>query len=347
MPKSVKIAVVQMNASPSSVKERLAKAENFLVKCAQRGARLIVLPEVFNTGYEYCDRNYLQAETFDGLTAAWMRNTAARYHVHLAGSFLRREQNDIFNTLLLVAPDGRQWHYDKNYPWVWERAYFKKGTNITIADTELGKFGFLICWDVAHPNLWQQYSGRVELMIVSSCPPKALDLALVFPDGKRIMSRNTGALTQYLKRSSDRTFGEYLCKQAGFLGVSVVHATSTGAFNSPIPNPRSSLAMLSVFYPPLWKYKSQFDQVHMEANYFNETYITDNSGAIMQFVQRDTEGFSVGDVILPDFPPKSKGKQPPFGISKFSYLFDAIANLMFTSEYKKKTQRYLSGKSHP
>ena len=342
MTKSAKIAVVQMKASPSSVKERLARAESFVVQCVQNGTQLIVLPEVFNTGYEYSDQNYLQAESFDDLTTTWMRKTAARYHVHLAGSFLRREQNHIFNTMLLVSPDGRQWHYDKNYPWIWERAYFQKGTNITVADTELGNIGFLICWDVAHPNLWEQYSGKVELMIVSSCPPKALDLALVFPDGKRIMSKNTGALTQYAKHTSDKTFGEYLRKQASFLGVPVAHSTSTGIFTSPIPNSKSSLAMLSVMYPPLLKYKSEFDHIRMETNYFNETYIADNSGSILQSVQSDTEGFAISDVIMPDSPPQSKGKQPPFGIPKYMYLIDSIAEMMFASEYNKKTQRYLS-----
>jgi len=331
-----------MKASPSSVKERLAKAESFIVQCVQNGARLIVLPEVFNTGYEYSDQNYLQAESFDDLTATWMRKTATRYHVHLAGSFLRRERTAIFNTMLLVAPNGQQWHYDKHYPWIWERAYFQKGTNITVADTELGKIGFLICWDVAHPNLWEQYSGKVELMIVSSCPPKALDLALVFPDGHRIMSKNTGVLTQYLRRTSDKTFGEYLRKQASFLGVPVAHATSTGAFSSPLPNPKSSLAMLSVIYPPLWKYKSQFDHVRMETDYFNETYITDSSGIVLQSVQPNAEGFAISDVTLPDSPPQSKGEQPAFGIPKSMYLIDSIAEMMFTSEYNKKTQRYLS-----
>jgi predicted amidohydrolase len=342
MPKSAKIAVVQMKASPAPVKKRLEQAENFVVKCAESGARLVVLPEVFNTGYEYSDQNYLQAESLDGLTATWMKQTSTRYHVYLAGSFLRREQNAIFNTMLLVSPDGQQWQYDKNYPWIWERAYFQKGTNITIADTEFGKIGFLICWDVAHPNLWQQYSGKVELMIVSSCPPKALDLELVFPDGERIMSKNTGLLIQYLKRASDKTFGEYLRRQASLLGVPVAHATSTGVFSSSIPNPKSSLAMLSVIYPPLWKHKSQFALAHVETDYFNETYIADNSGTVLQFVPPNTEGFAISNVILPDFPPKPKEKQQPFGIPKFTYLFDTIANKLLVSEYKKKTNRYFA-----
>ncbi len=342
MSKSIKIAVVQMNASPSSLEERLARAENFVAQCVQSGAQLVVLPEVFNTGYEYSDQNYLQAETFNDLTVTWMKRTASDYHVHLTGSFLRREQDKIFNTMLLVSPSGHQWHYDKNYPWIWERVYFQRGTNITIADTELGKIGFLICWDVAHPNLWQKYSGKVDLMIVSSCPPKALDLGLVFPNGERMLSKNTGAHVQHVKSASDKTFGEYLRRQASSLGVPVAHATSTGTFNSLIPKPKLSLAILSLLYPPVWKYRSQFDIVRMEADYYNETYIAENSGAILQCVQSNAEGFAISDVILSDSFPKPNGKQPPFGIPNFIYLFDTVANILLASEYKKKTQRYFS-----
>ena len=342
MAKSIRIAVVQMDASPSPVGERLRRAENFVAQCAQNGAQLVVLPEVFNTGYEYSDRNYLQAETFDGSTTAWMKKTAADHHVHLAGSFLRREQDTIFNTLLLVSPGGQQWHYDKNYPWIWERAYFQKGTKIAIADTELGRIGFLICWDVAHPKLWQKYAGQVELMIVSSCPPKALDLSFVFPDGTRMMSGKAGALVQYVRRTSDRTFGEYLRRQASHLGVPVAQATSTGTFSSSIPRPRVSLTMLSLLYPPLWKYRSQFEHARMEADYFNETYIAGSSGAVLQCVEQNAEGFAVSDVTLPDPPPQPTGKQPSFGIPGFTYLLDAVANILLTSEYNTKTQRYFS-----
>ena len=334
--------MVQMDASPSPVGERLRRAENFVAQCAQSGAQLVVLPEVFNTGYEYSDRNYLQAETFDGPTTAWMKKIAADQHVHLAGSFLRREQEDIFNTLLLVSPGGRQWHYDKNHPWIWERAYFQKGTKITIADTELGKLGFLICWDVAHPELWQKYAGQVELMIVSSCPPKALDLAFFFPDGKRIVSGKAGALVQNVRRTSDKTFGEYLRRQAAHLGIPVAQATSTGTFTSSIPKPRVSLAMFSLLHPPLWKYRSQFDRARMEAGYFNETYIADSSGAILQYVEQNAEGFALSDVTLPNSPPQPKGKQPAFGIPGFTYLFDTAANILLTSEYNKKTHKYFS-----
>lgn len=338
----VKIAVIQMNATPAPVAERLARAENLVNQCAAMGAQLIVLPEVFNTGYEYSDNNYLLAESLDGPTAAWMTRTASRYQIHLAGSFLRREQSDIFNTMLLVAPGGRQWHYDKNYPWVWERAYFRRGTDITIAQTEFGKVGFLICWDVAHPNLWQQYSGNIDLMVVSSCPPKALEVTFVFPGGELMMSKDRGAFAQYLKRKTDQTFGAYLRRQAACLEIPVAHATSTGISKSSLPKPKLSLVMLSAIFPRLLKYIAQFEHARIQSEYFNETYIAGKTGNVLQSAQSGAEGFAISDVILPGLFTKPKWKQPHFGIPKIMYSLDPIAEVMFAAEYRKKTRSYFS-----
>jgi predicted amidohydrolase len=206
----------------------------------------------------------------------------------------------------------------------------------------LGKIGLLICWDVAHPNLWQQYSGKVELMVVSSCPPKALDSTLVLPDGKRISSKNTGALIQFLKRTSDETFGRHLRRQASFLGIPVAQATSTGAFTSSIPGSKLlSISMLAFIQPSLWGTISRLGQARLETNYFNETYIADADGAILERVQPEMEGYALSDVTLPGFPPQTKGRRPSFGISKSAYLFDAIANMLLVSEYKRKIRKYL------
>jgi predicted amidohydrolase len=344
MPKTIKIATVQMNAAPAPLQERLARAERLIAQCAREGAQLVVLPEVFNTGYEYSDQNYLRVESFDGPTATWMKTITAEHGIHLAGTFLRRERDKIYNTLLLAAPDGQEWHYNKNYPWIWERAYFQRGTGITVADTRLGKIGLMICWDVAHLDLWQQYAGKVELMVVCSCPPNALDLTLTLPEGQRIMSKHTGPLIQYLKRTSDETFGLFLRRQACFLSVPVAHATGTGIFTSPIPNPKRSLTMLALVYPPLWKYTSQFNRAHMETGYFNETYIADASGMVLQRVPPEAESYGLSDLTLPDVPPQPTGKQPPFGISKFTYLIDPMANLLMGQEYRKKTRKYLEQK---
>ena len=76
MPKTIQIAAVQMDARPAPTPERLARAENLVAQAAHSGAQLVVLPEVFNTGYEYSDQNFARAEAPDGQTASWMLKTA-------------------------------------------------------------------------------------------------------------------------------------------------------------------------------------------------------------------------------------------------------------------------------
>ena len=153
MPRTIKVAAIQMSAEPGPVTERLARAEVLITRAAKAGAQLAVLPEIFNTGYVYSDANYSRAEPPDGLTVRWLKDVARRHNIHVAGSLLLLGEEDIYNAMLLVAPDGRVWRYDKNYPFMWERIYFHEGSSITVADTSLGQLGMMVCWDIAHPDV--------------------------------------------------------------------------------------------------------------------------------------------------------------------------------------------------
>jgi predicted amidohydrolase len=339
MAKKVKVAVVQMVAEPATVADRLTRAENLIAQSAQTGVQLVVLPEVFNTGYEYTDNNYRLTEPMNGQTVTWMKKTAGQYGVHLAGTFLRQQDGDIYNTCLLAAPDQRTWHYDKRYPWMWERAYFRPGKGITIADTDLGKIGMLICWDIAHPQLWQEYAGKVELILASSCPPAGQNMSLVFPDGKRIKFGELGPMMRLLKRNTDETFGTHLRRQSSNLNVPVVHTTGTGLFHSKLPRAGISLASFLLFAPSLWKYIPQAEQVIAEAGYFNETYIADASGRVIERVRAEVESFALAEIEVPASPPQPKGKQPAFGISPIGYWSDAFANWLVTPLYRTKIRR--------
>lgn len=52
MPRSIKIAAIQMDARPAPTAERLARAERLITQIVPSGVDLVVLPEIFNTGYE-------------------------------------------------------------------------------------------------------------------------------------------------------------------------------------------------------------------------------------------------------------------------------------------------------
>jgi len=103
--RTITIAAVQMDAHPAPTAGRLARADRLATAAANDGAQLVVLPELFNTGYAYADANHRLAEPLDGPTPTWMKQAAARLNVHLAGSLMLLDQGQVYNALLLFAPD--------------------------------------------------------------------------------------------------------------------------------------------------------------------------------------------------------------------------------------------------
>lgn len=109
MGRHVKVAAIQMNVKPAPLQERLSSAGDLVQEAVQAGAELIVLPELFNSGYAYSQKNYNNAETIDGPTMIWMQNQAKKYGVYIAGTILikenRKGNTDIRNALLLFCSE--------------------------------------------------------------------------------------------------------------------------------------------------------------------------------------------------------------------------------------------------
>ena len=62
---------------------------------------------------EYTPNNYALAERTDGKTVLWLKAAAKKHHIYIAGTFLLRESDCIYNAMLLVAPDGHIGRYDR------------------------------------------------------------------------------------------------------------------------------------------------------------------------------------------------------------------------------------------
>ena len=236
------LAAIQMSSAFGEVQANLAKAEVLVHNAAAAGAELVVLPELFNTGYAYTPLNYELAETPDGLTAGWIKQLAKNLDIHLAGSFLQRRDAEIYNTLQLTAPDGRTWTYDKNHPWGWKWAYFCPGRGPKIAETRLGRIGLLICYDVTHPNSFSAYVGKIQLLLISSSPPKVNRMRLHFPGEEPIEMEETGAVARLIQESGDEVFDGDLRAQTAWLGVPLINAMPYGEFSSVVPKPKRSFA---------------------------------------------------------------------------------------------------------
>jgi predicted amidohydrolase len=330
------LAAIRMDAAPASVESRLARAKSLIVRAARQGAQIAVLPELFNTGYIYSPQNYLLVETMDGETVSWMKDSARQHKLYIAGTLLLRDADNIYNAMLLVAPDGRVWRYDKSYPWAWERAYFCPRTNpIQVAETDFGKIGMLICWDVAHVGLWAQYAGKVDLMLVSSCPPLGHQFNFHLPDSRSVKTSELGMLLKTAYRNAEKTFGELFLNQARWLGVPSVNTTGAGMFQSHLPRPVISLVSFFALRPDLWKYIPQAEQVTVSAGYFDETFVADANGNILGRTKQDGDDLVVSAVQLSDTTPKPNQPQPAFGLNVLAYILDNFSDAVLRSYYNK------------
>jgi predicted amidohydrolase len=173
-------AVVQMTSGPRR-DANLERASALVRDASARGARLVVLPEVFawrGPRSEEADH----AEPIPGPSVEAMCAVARDTGVHLLmGSILERSPDGSrsFNTSCLVSPSGellaryRKIHlFDVDLPGrvtVRESDARLAGTDVVVARTEIGTVGMSICYDLRFPELYRrQARAGAELLVVPS-----------------------------------------------------------------------------------------------------------------------------------------------------------------------------------
>jgi hypothetical protein len=341
VPRVIKVATTQMDATPAPTADRLARAERLVNEAAQAGAQLVVLPEFFNAGFVYDEAGHRWAERLDGPTAAWMKEIAARLKIHLAGSLMLLDQDEVYNALLLVAPDGRTWRYDKIYPWALERGYVRDGNRITVAETDLGDLGMMICWDTAHPELWRRYAGRVDMMVIASCPPDVCNPTFHFPNGDRLTVDNMGPLMAKIKGAGRLLFGDMLNQQAAWLGVPAVNTVVTGQIKIDMLRGLAALPIILPVAPWLAKYLPQVGQMQISCGMLPGSKVVDAGGRVLtELTQEQGETFTVAEVSLADEKPSPQSPQPASLLPGFAYFAsDILLPLISIPVYRKRLRR--------
>jgi len=342
MGRKVKVAAIQMDASPAKTESRLARAEKLVADAVGAGAQFVLLPELFNTGYGYIDENYANAEAIDGQTVTWLRETAAKFGIHLGGAILLWDDGDIYDALLLFAPDGRMWRYDKNYPWGWERAYFRGVKKPVVAHTDLGDIGMLICWDVSHPRLWAAYAGKVDFMAVSSCPPDVTNPSYVLPKGGRLTLDDFGPLGRLLKDTGRLLFGDMVNQQTGWLGVPTVQTGGSGHIRTTVPRAFLSFFSYAVAVPTLIKYLPQASQMELECDFVSGNKIVDGDGVVKsESTQSDGDSYTLAEIDLLPSKEQPRGEQPRSLLPWLTYLSsDFTLPILMRPLYRRGVRKF-------
>jgi len=150
---TMKIGAVQLEPLFGEVDRNLELARSLIMKS---DADLLVLPELFNTGYVFTSReevNSLSEEIPDGRTTRMLCDVAKEKGIFIAGGLAEKSGEGIFNSAVLVSPDGYVGKYRKVHLFFEEKLWFDPGNEgFSVYDTGVCKVGIMICFDWFFPE---------------------------------------------------------------------------------------------------------------------------------------------------------------------------------------------------
>lgn len=161
--KNLRITIVQSDLVWENISQNLQNHYN-LIKDLKHKTDLIVLPEMFTTGFSLNVEQF--AQNMQSETVKWMKNTAKELSVALTGSFMCEENNRYFNRQLFVYPDGKFDFYDKRHLFRMgdEQKIFTRGEKQVIVKYKDWRINLLTCYDLRFP-VWSRNKNNYDLAI--------------------------------------------------------------------------------------------------------------------------------------------------------------------------------------
>jgi predicted amidohydrolase len=152
----VAVACCQLGPRIGELENNRAQARAAIEAAARDGARVIVLPELCNSGYVFTDADEARrlAEPADGPTVSGWAELARSLELVVVGGFCERDENEaVRNSAALVDRDGVRAIYRKAHLWDREGLVFAPGSEPPpVVDSPFGRIGVMVCYDLEFPE---------------------------------------------------------------------------------------------------------------------------------------------------------------------------------------------------
>ena len=148
----MKVGYVQTSPIFSEVTQNFEQVEKLL---GYSKADLIVLPELFATGYTFISKGEaeLLAENIEGKTAEFLMGIARRTNAVVVGGFIEKDGNQIFNSSMIVSDSEVLGTYRKLHLYYKEKLWFSPGNKpLEMYEVKDIKVGIMICFDWFFPE---------------------------------------------------------------------------------------------------------------------------------------------------------------------------------------------------
>jgi predicted amidohydrolase len=145
--------MAQMLVIPGVIDDNLGRAVSMIEAAARAECDVVVLPECLDVGWTFPGARDL-AQPVPGPTSDRLREAAAAAGVMVVAGLTERDGDRIFNSAVLVGPDGTLLaKHRKINEMDFAREFYSAGTSLQVVATPLGVIGVNICADNAYPTL--------------------------------------------------------------------------------------------------------------------------------------------------------------------------------------------------
>jgi predicted amidohydrolase len=135
----------------------IERIEELSAQCA--GTDLLVLPELCNSGYNFTSNEQAWAtseETGSSRFIRYLESLCARLGCHIVSGLNERYGSRLYNTSVLVGPQGYVGRYRKLHLFLNEKDFFEPGDlGLPVFDIGACRIGMLVCFDWIFPEAWR------------------------------------------------------------------------------------------------------------------------------------------------------------------------------------------------
>ena len=171
----MKIAVIQYDIAWADRQANFNALRPLINEAARNGARLIVLPEMFSTGF-VVDRDDI-GEPIGGPSSAFLSTMAQELNVYIGGSCPEVAPDDPrpFNTFVVTSPGGSQHRYSKIHPFTYggEDKHFRAGQEHVTIDIDGLRTSLFVCYDLRFADEFWACAHNTDIYLVPANWPTA------------------------------------------------------------------------------------------------------------------------------------------------------------------------------
>jgi len=154
----MKLAIVQFAPVFGDLNATIASLSNLLEQVKE--ADLVVLPELANSGYNFNSTEeafYLSETLKDSVFLDFLSAKCKLYDFTIATGFAEKENDEIYNSSVLLNADGIIGTYRKLHLFMNEKKIFKQGNlGLPVFEIKGVKIGMLVCFDWMFPEVWRK-----------------------------------------------------------------------------------------------------------------------------------------------------------------------------------------------